>query len=264
MACLPRRLGFFSFVLFLAYGLLLLRVAIPIRLVLPSWQISLSNGLIENAPIPLVGMALLYVASYIDPEDERISRHLLLVARVSAAASLAFLLLIPLRVFSVWSLAQQSVNIQDRRLDQLATRLNRVNDALRQSSNKQQLIILLQQYKAPPLPPQLLAQPFELIRQELGRSIETMRNSMKGKRASTHQVILSPRSVIENIRYILLSFVYFLGFAAGGQLSATSYSFLDEILNLFDVQNKFKRDKTITKKMQNYIELISGDDQENA
>lgn len=262
-AQLSRRFGWFSFVLFLVYAVLLLLAAIPVRVLQPSWQISLSNALLENAPIPLLGLGMLYLASYFDPDDDKLQARVFWIAKVCTIVSLAFLLLIPLRAYSVWSLVQQRSNVQDRQISQVNSRLKSVENALRQARDKQQLIQLLQQSKAPALPPELAAQSFEQIRQELSRSLQNMQTAINARQAPQNRTALNFQLIRDSLRAMVLAFLYFVGFAAAGQLRSSQLPFIDDLIALFTLRRDIKGPKSTDRAMETYIDKLIPEDEKD-
>lgn len=75
-----------------------MKVLLPPALVQPTWQLQFGDSLRGTASVPLVATALLIFAQRFDPEAEALDRRLTLVRRLAMAASLGFLLLIPLQI----------------------------------------------------------------------------------------------------------------------------------------------------------------------
>ena len=79
----PRNLAFTGLVLLLLFLSIAAGAFFPIAILDPAGQLRLGAVLINSAPLPLMGLAILHLALYLDKQDE------LLVRRRRIAAALA-------------------------------------------------------------------------------------------------------------------------------------------------------------------------------
>lgn len=70
---LARRLGVLPLPLFLTYGAVVLTDIVPLQLLDPLWQQRFCALLVDNAGFPLMGLAFLHLAAYLDPGNGRLS-----------------------------------------------------------------------------------------------------------------------------------------------------------------------------------------------
>lgn len=230
---LASRLNVFGLCLLLAYLVLVVGGALPLQLLSPAWQVGLTGALIDNAPIALLGLVLLHLAAFFDPEDEKLQQRVFWLARLSILASLGFLLLIPLRAYNLFALSEVAGNAQERRLTQANTRLNDLRNAVRTSSTKEQLLARLKALNAPPLPPALQILPLDAIRADMNRSFDRMAAALKQRRQQPRQPrpVSRTRLVLANVRQMIASFIFAVAFAAAGQRSTSPFTFLDDLRN---------------------------------
>lgn len=101
-ADLPRRLSLLGLLLGLAYLLLVVTSSLPARLLEPQWQMQFVATCIDSAPIPLVGLALIHLATYLNPDDELLQNRTEWVSQLALAVALGLLLLLPLQTSAAW------------------------------------------------------------------------------------------------------------------------------------------------------------------
>ncbi|MEI6112067.1 MAG: HpsJ family protein, partial [Cyanobium sp. ELA712] len=90
-------LGVVALVLFVLFASLVAAVLFPLQLLDPAWQLRLAATLINTAPFPLLGLALLQVAAELGPHDPLLKNRARLCSQLAVAAALGFLLLLPLQ-----------------------------------------------------------------------------------------------------------------------------------------------------------------------
>ena len=263
---LVSRLNVIGLVLMLAYLLLVLASAFPLRLLNPAWQVQFTGAIVDNAAIPLLGLTLLHLAAFFDPEDEWLQARLGWLARLAVLASLGFLLLIPLRAYNIWALTDVVGNVQERRLDEASSRLSRLREAVRSATSKEDLAVRLQAAKAPPLPAALAAQPLETIRADMNRSFDRLEAAVKQRRqqgARKQPAQSRSNLLIANGRQILTSLLYAVAFAAAGQRPSSAFSFLDDVLSSLKLPTLSLGPRASyggNARMDDYIEQIGPED----
>ena len=81
--------------------------------------------------------------SYLDPGNPDLVKKQQVVARLCLVASLGFLLLIPLRMYQIFSVQQTLGSVQDRRVNQGLRTVSKIKEALKQASSREDLERLL-------------------------------------------------------------------------------------------------------------------------
>jgi len=268
---LASRLNVFGLCLLLAYLVMVVGGALPLQLLSPAWQVGLTGALIDNAPIALVGLVLLHLAAFLDPEDEKLQQRVFWLARLSILASLGFLLMIPLRAYNLFTLSEVAGNAQERRLNQASTRLNQLRDAVRGAASKEELVSRLKALNAPELPPAIEAKPLEAIRADINRSFDRMAAALQQRRGQVRQPRPASRTnlVIANVRQMIASFIFAVAFAAAGQRSSSPFTFLDDLRNAlrlpslsFSVSINNRNDKgrgAVNVHTDEYMEMINAE-----
>ncbi len=87
-----------GFALLVAFLAIIAKLAFPVALVQPGWQLRVGESLRATASIPLVAMALLLLAEFINPDSQILANRILWLRRLSVVAALGFFLLIPLQI----------------------------------------------------------------------------------------------------------------------------------------------------------------------
>lgn len=73
----------------------MIKGAVPVKLLNPAWQVALTSVLDGQAPIALMGLALLYFSVFLDLENPRLQARIAWVGKLAILASVGFLLLNP-------------------------------------------------------------------------------------------------------------------------------------------------------------------------
>ena len=229
---LSSRLDVFGCCLLLAYALLVIRGAVPVQLLNPAWQVASTSVLVDQAPIALVGLSLLYLAGFLDTKNLRLQARVAWVCRLAILASLGFLLLIPLRSYNIWSLPRAVDSAQERRIDNASAQLERMRNAVRTASSQADLAAKWKELSIPALPANLQAQPLSVIRAEMNRTFTQMEAALEQQRQQVQRKSVPTQNLaLANGRQMLASLLYAVAFAAGGQSSRSRSTFLDDLLS---------------------------------
>jgi hypothetical protein len=224
-----KRLGAISMALFVLYVASVLARIIPVSLTLPSWQLEFAASLIDAAPIALLGLILVHLAAFIDPGNPILSEKKKRFSRMAVAASLGFLLLIPLNVFAVWSGLR---NLQ-------ATRTNVELDAARRLSNFRQIISAastsedlqqrLESFGVPRLRAADLAQPLPRLKQKLLENLDKAEGNLEAKKIGAGGALREGIwSLIQSaLKLGVSSLALAFAFAAGAQRRESDVSLLE-------------------------------------
>ena len=117
LAASARGISLAGLVLFAVYVSILVGSLFPLKLLDPLWQLRLGTALINAAPFPLVGLALLHLANSIDPLDPLLTSRRRGAAQLAVLAALGFVLLVPLMTVDA---IQQQRNQSVSQADQIA------------------------------------------------------------------------------------------------------------------------------------------------
>ena len=90
-------LGVVALVLF---AFLVAAALFPLQLLDPVWQLRLAAALINTAPFPLLGLALIQIAAELGPHDPLLKSRARLCSQLAIAAALGFLMLLPLQTLA--------------------------------------------------------------------------------------------------------------------------------------------------------------------
>ena len=99
---LADRLGFFALALLVLYIAAAVAALLPPALFNTQWQLRAIRTVVDSAFLPLLGLGLLHLAAYLDPQNLALQNRRRLMARLAVPAVLGFLLLIPLQLTMAW------------------------------------------------------------------------------------------------------------------------------------------------------------------
>jgi hypothetical protein len=147
----PRNLSFTGLVLLLLFLLIAAGAVFPIAILDSAWQLRLGAVLINSAPLPLMGLAILHLALYLDKQDELLVRRRRIAAALALPVALGYLLLVPLLGTAVER--QQAAQLQgpQLRLRRASTQLREVRAAVRSATSAEDLSRRLVALQAPEL-----------------------------------------------------------------------------------------------------------------
>lgn len=134
------RLGLLSLVLVGAFFAAVLAAILPLQLLNPAWQYGFSGALIDNAPVALLGLALLHLAVYIDPDNPTLQRRRRRLARLAIAAMLLFLLLVPLQGSVLWRAIRTANQIQMQQRTIVSGELQQLQSTINKAGSTDQLL----------------------------------------------------------------------------------------------------------------------------
>ena len=198
----------------------------------PDGMLGLSQGLVDQGPLALLGLALIHLSAYLNPADRMVERRYRLAAQLALPAALGFLLLIPLRTMLLWPSIQGPAS-QQARPDQRSSRELAVIRTLLaqniQAPERRRMLLervtgLRQSVGLPP-PAEaieaLIAEPSDAVRSSLNQQLEEIesRNNLNNERATAAAAGrpsgLSAFSAL--LRTLLTSLALAIGFLAGSR-----------------------------------------------
>ena len=100
-----------------------LMALLPIRFTDPTWQLGFSSSLVNNGGFALISLVLLHLASYLEPANGRWQARCTTFRHLAIAATLGFLLLVPLHIFATWktmAASDAAVTVQQRQVSSVS------------------------------------------------------------------------------------------------------------------------------------------------
>jgi hypothetical protein len=241
---LAARLSVFAMVLFVIYGVRVIATALPLRPLDTLWQLSVSSALISAAAIPLVGLALLHLAAYLDAANAALERRRDALARWAILAVLGFLLLIPVQVYASWS----TVATARARLTTQQTTANRnfalIREAINAATSLEDLQARLQALQSPELGVRFenLGLPLPETQRQMLIRLNEIEEQVKTR------IKAPPPEAIENVatnalRVTATSVVYALAFAIAAQRRGREVPLLVEMLTIWSLRRQDRQSR---------------------
>ena len=224
---LGHSLGLAGWGLLLIYCASLLPSLLQPGLFSATWILGLSNALIDQGPIALLGLVLIHLSATLNREDRQLQSRRNFAAALALPAALGFLLLVPIQVQALWQTAVQMPHQQalvNQALDRkLAQTREMVDQNLQDPGAKRRLLEMvsgLQQ--AAGLPPatqdpvKLLALPGSELRGKLMANLDEIESRVRVTRQSQGPAPgVSP--LASSLRSIVSSLALALAFLASSR-----------------------------------------------
>lgn len=217
-----------ALVLLLLFASSLAAALFPLQPLAPAWQWRLASTLISGAPFALLGLALLRIATEIDPFDPLVARRAQLCAQLAVVAALGFLLLLPLQ-FRAGLQQGRSVNqAQAGRFQRAEAKLRALRQAVASATTNADLNERIQALQGPVLGPADIAQPLPLLKAQVGAVLDQGDQQLRRDREASQPT--SPLQLLpELLRQAFACLLLALGFAALAQLPGSEVSLLQEL-----------------------------------
>ena len=197
----------------------------------PDGMLGLSQGLVDQGPLALLGLALIHLSAYLNPADRMVERRYRLAAQLALPAALGFLLLIPLRTMLLWPSIQgpasQQASPDQRSSRELAVIRTLLAQNIQPPERRRMLLErvtgLRQSVGLPPAEAieALIAEPSDAVRSSLNQQLEEIenRNSLNQQRLTA--AAAGPPSGLNAftalLRTVLTSLALAIGFLAGSR-----------------------------------------------
>jgi hypothetical protein len=220
-------LSLIALALFVTYAVTVLHTILPLAFLQPAWLVTLISALVDSAPLALLGLGLVHLVAYLEPDDIRIQARRDAIARWAVGAVIGFLLLLPLQAASAvqgHGLVARSQSSAMQVAIERAKEFQRAIDGATSVADLQQRIATLQ---GPGL--QLTQQ-----RQSLPELKSMLSERLEASIRSSRGIVHSPWNpglwaiLQRTLRVLFLATVYALAFAAGSQRKACDLSLLRE------------------------------------
>ena len=217
-----------ALVLFVLFASLVAAALFPLQLLDPAWQLRLAGTLINTAPFPLLGLALLQIAAELGPHDPLLKNRARLCAQLAVAAALGFLLLLPLQTIAGLQTSRTVNNAQAARIQGAEAKLKALRQAVAGAASNADLNQQLQNLQGPVLGPADIAQPLPLLKAQVGAVLDQAALQINRERE-----VSQPRTPLlllpELLRNALASLALALGFAALARRPGEPRTLLQEL-----------------------------------
>lgn len=223
-----RSLGLLALVFVLCFALQLTELLFPIQPLDPAWQWRLGNSLINTAFLPLLALALLQIAVALDPANPLLRRRQRRFRQLAVAATVGFLLLLPLQLSAGLRQNNAMGSAQQKRINGAERRLAALRQATAAASSSKELNSRLQRLNGPVLGPADLIHPLPLLKAQVNAVFDQAQAQINRDRAA-----LPPASaatvlpqLLRNSAACLLLAVAFAGFA---RRSGSQHTLLEQV-----------------------------------
>jgi len=186
----------------------------PPKLLDPNWQLGLIQNLINNGSLALLGALLTQLATHFHQGSDRLRARHFAFRRWALAASLGFLLLIPLQLSAGWKLYRTVDTNSQQQISQSASKLSELRQAITTTTSTQEIQAKMQQLLGNKvrLTPTQLRTPINQLRQELLVGLDQASNGLQQRIEA--QSSFNPDGLIkESTRIALSALFYAAGFA---------------------------------------------------
>lgn len=227
-------LSLIALALFVTYGVTVLNTILPLAILQPAWLVTLISALLDSAPLALLGLGLVHLVAYLEPDDGRIQDRRDAVARWAVAAAVGFLLLAPLQTVSAVQGFELVARSQNSALKVALERSENFRRAIEAATSVEDLQQRIANLQGPGLRLTEGTQSLPMLKKVLSERLEE-------SVTSSTAIINSPWNpnlwaiVQRTIRVILLAVVYGLAFAAGSQRRQSDLSLLREAQMRWDL-----------------------------
>jgi hypothetical protein len=205
--------------------------ALPPRLLDPAWQIQLSGTLVNNGTIALLGLIVIALASYLNPDQADLKQRIGLLRRLATIAVAGYLLLIPLQGLAVSRGIRESSQRIGIQRNELEKRLDVIARVVNESKSAAEIQERLRRLPgAPQIPPEQLAEPLPQLRQRFAAGLERSRARLRATDTKPNADAVQ-RLLKESLRIAISSLALAFAFGASATVGGTSStrSLIDEL-----------------------------------
>ncbi len=225
---LARILAAASTTFLLIFLLAVLAALLPLRIGDPAWQLGLTGSLVNNGGFALISLVLVHLAAYLDPSNGRWQARSAGFRHLAIAATLGFLLIIPLQGFATWKALAAAQSQRSIQLGQVGQRFDALRQAIRKAPTIEALKGNLQELRGPALQPADLAQPLPQLRSQLLGAIDQAQSSMEAQIPA-----IAPERgwglIKESVRIALSALAFAFSFGVASRRPGATHSLLEEL-----------------------------------
>ncbi len=222
-----RSLGVVALVLFVLFAAVPAGALWPFQPLDPLWQLRISAALINAALCPLLGLVLLRLATFLDPQDLLLARRHRICSRLAVAAALGFLLMVPLHINAGLRQNSTLTTVQAARIRGAERKLSGLRQAVASATSNTELNRELQTLQGPVLGPADLAQPLPLLKAQVRAVLQQAEQQIERERqqaAPTSPWRFLPDLLRNSVAFLALT----IGFAALARRPGQPISLLQE------------------------------------
>ena len=218
-----------------ALALLVLFVAAAGASLLPpaflntDWQLSAIRTILDSSFLPLLGLGLLHLAGYLDPQNLALQNRRKLAARLAILAVLGFLLIVPLQLTAAWRTVAAANANASRQLARANETFNILRDIIVQAPGLDELQERLdnQANRGVRLNLEAKGVSLEQTKQELLEQLIVVRDAVIA-RVSKPDRQATEALARETFRVVISALALALAFSAGAQRKGSSVPLLVE------------------------------------
>ncbi|MCX5947200.1 MAG: HpsJ family protein [Cyanobacteria bacterium] len=174
-----------ALVLFVLFGSLVTPALFPLQLLDPAWQLRFAGTLINSAPFPLLGLALLQIAVELGAHNPQLKSRQKLCSQLSVAVALGFLLLLPLQTIAGLQTSRSLNTAQATRINSAEAKLKALRQAVASATSNEEINQRLQRLQGPVLGPADIAQPLPLLKAQVAAVLDQAAQQIARERQAT-------------------------------------------------------------------------------
>lgn len=200
--------------LFIVFAITALTLVLPLDPTNPSWQLRLVGGVINGAPLALVGFVLLHGAAHLDPHHARHAVRLATARQRALLAAIGFVVLVPLQAAAIWTLLSADADqLAQRRATTEATFVT-LRGAVQRAGTPEALQLEMRALRGPVISEQQIKLPIAALREQTLRTLARTESVMNQQLSGLDQ-----KSIMElvqsGIRMGVSSLAFAFAFALG-------------------------------------------------
>ncbi len=226
---LADRLSLFSLALLVLYAAAAVAGLLPPAFLNTEWQLRAIRTILDSSFLPLLGLGLLHLAAYLDPQNLALQNWRKLAARLAILAVLGFLLFIPLQLTAAWRTVAAANANASRQLARANETFNILRDIIVQAPSLEDLQQRLdnQENRGVRLNLQEKGVSLEQTKKDLLEQLIVVRDAVtarvsKPDRQSTEALAR------ETVRVVISALALALAFSAGAQRKGSTVPLLVE------------------------------------
>lgn len=227
------RLAFTGNALISVFVFVFLFGAFPVKLLDTGWQATFSTILLDNSGFILVGLVLLWLAQYFDPDNQALSSHLRVLSRLCLVAALGFLLLVPLQFYISYKFVAATRQQEMYQYQRSARQVDFFAEKVKQAESFDDLQVLMKAYQSTQLPESERLKPLEVTKSLLLAKIKEAKNLLNSSRRPDLLRSKTGEQYKISLRNSFISLSYFFAFAALSQRRNSEHSLLQDIMEGF-------------------------------
>ncbi len=200
----------------------------PLQLLSPQWQVLFIARVLAAGSFALVGFCLVHIAAALSPANLALRAHLKSLRKLAIAATLGFLLLIPLQGFATWRGFRIAKTNQATQINTAKRRLAPLKAAVSTSTTTAELqarLAQIQDFRIT-LTPDDLKRPLPELKEGIRASMDRAENLYFARISgpTPAQIWAAAQSAVKTV---IASIGFALAFSAGAQGANASETLLD-------------------------------------